>query len=544
MFDCGLDGVKVPFQEASSFSSNVRPGKRFLFPPIFLVCLAEALESLAAAALSSSAMAMDNKCEVVFIPHPSIGNLVPVVEFARNLTRHDPRFSATVFIITVHQRPIVNLYTQSLPNAASRSDRIKFIHLPTVEHPTPDQYQSSLGYLSLFIDKHKPHVKHAISHLISTTSVAALFVDMFTTSMIDVANQLRIPCYFFFASPASFLGFMFHLPELDKQLAVDFVESDSGLIVPKRSAVELIVPSFAKPLPPNLLPTSVLKRNKDGYFWYLEHARRYSETRGIVVNTFLELEPHAIGSLSFNGFPPVYPVGPILDHAGSARWHTDGAKQDSIMKWLDDQPLSSVVFLCFGSMGSLEGSQLREIAFGLERSGYHFLWSIRKPSNGKLDLPGEYTNVEAVLPSGFLDRTAGLGLVCGWVQQVKVLSHPAIGGFVSHCGWNSILESIWHGVPIATWPVYAEQQMNAFELVKELGLGVEIRLDYRDGSDLVAADEFERALRHLMDDRDEVKAKVKEMKIKSRMAVLENGSSYKSLESLIQEISSRTQGFK
>ncbi|KAK8509644.1 hypothetical protein V6N12_001727 [Hibiscus sabdariffa] len=86
--------------------------------------------------------------------------------------------------------------------------------------------------------------------------------------------------------------------------------------------------------------------------------------------------------------------------------------------------------------------------------------------------------------------------------------------------------------------------MNAFELVKELGLGVEIRLDYRDGSNLVAADEFVRALRRLMDDRDEVKAKVKEMKIKSRMAVLENGSSYKSLESLIQEISSRTQGFK
>ncbi|KAE8726143.1 hypothetical protein F3Y22_tig00007425pilonHSYRG00007 [Hibiscus syriacus] len=480
-------------------------------------------------------MAMDNKCEVVFISHPSIGNLVPIVEFARHLTRHESRFSATVFIITVHQRAIVNLYTQSLCNAASPSDHIKFIHLPTVvEHPTPDQYQSSLGYLSLFIDKHKPHVKHAISDLISTTSVAALFVDMFTTSMIDVANQLGIPCYLFFASPASFSGFMFHLPELDRQLTVDFVESDSGLIVPKHSAVELIIPTFAKPLPPSLL------RNKDGYFWYLEHARRYNETMGIVVNTFLELEPHAIDSLSFNGFPPVYPVGPILNHAGPAQWHPDGAKQDSIMKWLDDQPPSSVVFLCFGSMGSLQVSQLREIAFGLE---HRFLWSIRKPPEGKLDLPREYTSVEDVLPSGFLDLTAGLGLVCGWVQQVRVLSHQAIGGFVSHCGWNSILESIWHGIPIATWPVYAEQQMNAFELVKEMGLGVEIRLDYRDGCDLVASDEFERVLRRLMDDEDEVKAKVKEMKIKSRMALMENGSSYKSLESLIQEISSRIQGF-
>ncbi|KAE8723297.1 putative UDP-glucosyltransferase [Hibiscus syriacus] len=271
---------------------------------------------------------------------------------------------------------------------------------------------------------------------------------MFTTSMIDVANQLGIPCYLFFASPACFLGFMFHLPELGRQLTVDFVD---------------------------LLPTSVLKRNKDGYFWYLEHACRYDETMGIVVNTFLELEPHAIDSLSFNGVPPAYPVGPIIDHAGAAQWHPDGAKQDSIMKWLDDQPPSSVVFLCFGSMGSLEVSQLREIAFGLEHSGYRFLWSIRKPPEGKLDLPGEYTNVADVLPLGFLDRTAGLGLVCGWVQQVRVLSHQAIGGFVSHCG-----------------------------------------SDYRDGSDLVASYEFERELRRLMDGEDEVKAKIKEMKIKSR----------------------------
>ncbi|PPR88909.1 hypothetical protein GOBAR_AA31773 [Gossypium barbadense] len=423
-------------------------------------------------------MAMD-KYEAVFISTPTIGNLVPTVEFAHHLTRHDPRFSATLLIITVPERTIVNLYTKSLATAASHSQsHVNFIHLPTVQPPTPDQYQSSLGYTSLFIDKHKPHVKHAISTLASTTSVAALFVDMFTTSMIDIAQDLGIPCYLFFASPASFLGFMFHLPALDTQLAVAFVDSDShsGFIVPKDSAVELIVPTFSKPLPPSMLPSHVLKRNKDGYFCFLENARRYTETIGIVVNTFLELEPHAIESLSISGLPPVYPVGPILDHAGASRWHPDGAQQqDSIMEWLDQQPPSSVVFLCFGSMGSLEGPQLREIAIGLERSG-----------------------VEAVLPAGFLDRTAGLGIVCGWVQQVRVLSHQAIRGFVSHCGWNSILESVWHGVPIATWPVYAEQQMNAFELVKELGLGVEIRLDYREGSDLVVAEELERG--YLRDD--------------------------------------------
>lgn len=393
---------------------------------------------------------------MLFISTPTIGNLVPSVEFARRLTHRDPRFSATLLIVTLRERTMVNAYIQSISSSATD---INFIFLPTVEPPTPDQYHSSLGYLSLFLDKQKPHVKHAISNLMSTAArapVAGLFVDMFTTSMIDVAKELGIPSYLFFASPASFLGFMLHLPALDTQLATDFVDSDAGLIVPKDSAIELIIPSFVEPLPPSILPNSVRKRKLDGYSCYLNNAGRYAETMGIVVNTFLELEPYAIDSLSVSGLPPVYPVGPIFDIDGPVRWHPHRAQQESIMKWLDDQPPSSVVFLCFGSMGSLEGPQLREIAVGLERSGYRFLWSIRKPPKGKLDLPGDYTNIEAVLPQGFVDRTAGSGFLCGWVPQVRVLAHQAIGGFVSHCGWNSILESVWYGVPIATWPVYAE----------------------------------------------------------------------------------------
>ncbi|MCI68776.1 UDP-glucose flavonoid 3-O-glucosyltransferase 6-like, partial [Trifolium medium] len=79
----------------------------------------------------------------------------------------------------------------------------------------------------------------------------------------------------------------------------------------------------------------------------------------------------------------------------------------------------------------------------------------------------------------FLDRTAEIGKVIGWAPQVQVLAHPATGGFVSHCGWNSTLESIHYGVPIATWPLFADQQTNALELVSELKMGVEIALDYR-----------------------------------------------------------------
>ncbi|XP_022137616.1 UDP-glycosyltransferase 43-like, partial [Momordica charantia] len=176
------------------------------------------------------------------------------------------------------------------------------------------------------------------------------------------------------------------------------------------------------------------------------------------------------------------------------------------------------------------------IAFGLERAGFRFVWAVREPPKAQLDLPDDYSDPNDVLPEGFSRRTAGLGLVCGWVPQVSILAHRAIGGFVSHCGWNSILESLWCGVPIATWPVYAEQQMNAFEVVKELELAVELRLDYREGSNVVTAEELERALRRLMDNNDEVRSKVKQMEVKCRIVLMENGSSYEALNLLIHKL--------
>ncbi|KAF2319836.1 hypothetical protein GH714_019529 [Hevea brasiliensis] len=198
------------------------------------------------------------------------------------------------------------------------------------------------------------------------------------------------------------------------------------------------------------------------------------------------------------------------------------------MQWLDDQPVASVVFLCFGSMGSFGEDQLKEIACALEHSGHRFLWSVRRPPPpGKQAFPTDYEDPQEVLPEGFLERTAAVGKVIGWAPQVAILAHPAIGGFVSHCGWNSVLESIWFGVPIATWPIYAEQQFNAFEMVIELGLAVEIKMDYsKESGMIVNCDEIERGIRCLMENDSEKRKKVKEMSEKSRMALIEGGSSY------------------
>lgn len=122
---------------------------------------------------------------------------------------------------------------------------------------------------------------------------------------------------------------------------------------------------------------------------------------------------------------------------------------------------------------------------------------------------------------------------------MAVLAHKAVGGFVTHCGWNSVLESMWCGVPIAAWPLYAEQQINALQLVKEFGLGVEISLDYDQANSnqvVVKAEAIEKAMRRVMENEGEIRKRAKEMREKSRMTLREGGSSYASLQSLVDDL--------
>ncbi|KAG8387079.1 hypothetical protein BUALT_Bualt03G0216000 [Buddleja alternifolia] len=266
--------------------------------------------------------------------------------------------------------------------------------------------------------------------------------------------------------------------------------------------------------------------------------RRFREAKGIIINTFVEFESHAIASLSDDKrIPPVYPVGPVL-HAWGEEVDQTKHKYEEIIAWLDGQPDSSVVFLCFGSSGCFEGDQVKEIAVALERSGCQFLWSLRKPPpKEKMEFAGEYENAEEVLPEGFLDRTVGVGKVIGWAPQMAILSHLAVGGFISHCGWNSTLESIWCGVPMAVWPLAAEQQANAFQLVKDFEMAVEIKMDYRKDSDvIVGAEKIERAIKELMDPDNDIRVKVRALKEKSRITLTEGESSYNFLGRLIDNV--------
>jgi hypothetical protein len=196
------------------------------------------------------------------------------------------------------------------------------------------------------------------------------------------------------------------------------------------------------------------------------------------------------------------------------------------------------VFLCFGSNGVLDVAQAREVAAGLERGGHRFLWVLRGAPAAGSRHPTD-ADLDMVLPTGFLARTQGRGLVWpAWAPQKEILAHPAVGGFVTHCGWNSILESLWFGVPMVPWPLYSEQHLNAFELVREMGVAVHFKnMDVTKKDLLVEAAELEAAVRGPMGGTEggtKAREKAADMKDACRNAVVEGGSSYVALRELMR----------
>ncbi|XP_019193153.1 PREDICTED: UDP-glycosyltransferase 71A15-like [Ipomoea nil] len=467
------------------------------------------------------------KAELVFVPSPLVGHIVSIVELAKLLLHRDDRLSITVLVIKHPADPIANTVVQQVVSADAR---IRHLNLPEIEPPPEEMaVKCPENYMATYIKSYRSHAKHAIvNSVLSSDSgesppLAGIVFDLFCSSMVDVANDLGVPSYLFYTSGAGFLGLNLYLPIRESLVGREYSLSDP----------DSVVSTFASPVPARVMPTFAF--NDDGYRSFVEHGKKFRETKGLIINTFAELEPYAVKALESDpDLPPVYTVGPMLapkkEHAG----------KEEIINWLSEQPPSSVVFLCFGSQGGFEAPQIHQIATALERSGHRFLWSIRRPwSLTSSERASDFTSFDPILPAGFAERTRNRGKVCGWAPQVEVLAHPATAAFVSHCGWNSTLESMWHGVPMVTWPIYAEQQTNAFQLVKELGLAVELTVDYRraQGSEnVVMAEQIEKAIESVMEAENPVRKRGKEMGEMSRKALKEGGSSFISLRRLIDDI--------
>ncbi|KAJ6309955.1 hypothetical protein OIU76_014823 [Salix suchowensis] len=307
------------------------------------------------------------KQELIFIPGPGVGHLSSCLELAKLLLDHDDRLSITALVMNMPFTPPVSSYTRSI---TASQPRIKLVHLPEVDPPPSDLLRKSgEAYVCDFIESSTPQVRAAVTDIISSLSnsdvrVAGFVLDFFCVSMIDIANEFSLPPYIFIPSNAGFLGLTLYLLERHDEISE----------VMKMSDPDSLIPGIFNPVPARVLPDALF--NEDGgHDTYVKVARRFRDGKGIIVNTFAELEPFVLRSFSDDHrIPPVYPVGPVLQLKGQPHPELNQDQVDRIMKWLDEQPQSSVVFLCFGSYGSFSLPQVKEIALGIEQSGFRFLW--------------------------------------------------------------------------------------------------------------------------------------------------------------------------
>ncbi|KAJ8553791.1 hypothetical protein K7X08_024469 [Anisodus acutangulus] len=261
----------------------------------------------------------------------------------------------------------------------------------------------------------------------------------------------------------------------------------------------------------------------------MEQGISFAKSRGMITNSFYELEARFADYFNQHLGPKSWCVGPLC----LAKWPMIASlsqthnKHQHWMQWLNnklanDQP---VLYVAFGTQAEVTPEQIQEIAKGLELSNTCFLWVTRPKVLEHLH--------------GLEERVKNRALIVKeWVDQSEVLRHESIKGFLSHCGWNSILESICAKVPILALPFMAEQHLNAKLVAEEIGVGLRIMPSNGSVRGFVEGEEVEKMVRELMEGEkgERVSKKVKEMGENAWEAMKEGGSSWSTLGLFIDDV--------
>ncbi|KAI3470881.1 hypothetical protein Pfo_027544 [Paulownia fortunei] len=346
--------------------------------------------------------------------------------------------------------------------------------------------------------------------------LTCIVADGIMSFTIDIAKDFELPTILFRPFSATCFWTLFCVPKLIQAGELPLRgHSDMERLVES-------VPGMERVLRLRDLPSFC--RVEDVTDAQLQHVvsetLRATSAYGLILNTFEDLEESALAHIRDN-VPKLYVIGPLHAYLRPLQGSNCVSEEDrKCIEWLDDQPLKSVVFVSFGNMTVLNRQQLMEFWHGLVNSGKPFLWVV----------PGNLTAGKCQIPAELIEGSEKRGKVVDWAPQEEVLCHPATGGFLTHSGWNSTLESVYEGVPMICWPFYADQQVNS-RLVGEVW---RVGMDMKDICDRRMVEKMVRELMEVR--REEFMKSAQEMARLARKSVSEGGSSYANLDSLIGDI--------
>ncbi|KAL4588695.1 hypothetical protein LXL04_001590 [Taraxacum kok-saghyz] len=463
-------------------------------------------------------------CHVVFFPLMAYGHMIPMADMAVLFASRGlkttiittptiaPRFSKSIQK-TINHRHQIALHIIQFKNIEAG--------LPAgSENPDQPHYDESLSnFLQALSILQDP-----VEQFIRESRPNSIIADMFYPWSTDLAAKFNIPRIVFSGSGffplciANSIGHSRHPKNISS-------ESES-FIVPH-------LPHEIK-LTRKQLPNFEVEAFKGLLKVLTEAMEAEAKSYGVIFNSFYELEREYVHHYREVMKRKCWHIGPVSlcnTEDKSERMKKSVIEEYECRKWLETKTPDSVVYVSFGTVVKVTRNQVYEIAMGLEACNESFIWVIKNEH-------------EQWMPEGFEKRTtaSGKGLIIkGWAPQVLILDHESVGGFVTHSGWNSVLEGVTGGVAMVVWPVMAEQFYNAKLVTDVLGIGVsigDVGWSATSSCDGVKREAVEKAVVRLMggEEGDEMRRRAQVLKEKARTAVKEGGSSYSDLDTFIQDI--------
>ncbi|KAI3830029.1 hypothetical protein L1987_04161 [Smallanthus sonchifolius] len=436
---------------------------------------------------------------LVLVASPLQGHMTPMLQLGTYL--HSKGFSITI------AHPEFNP-----PNSLNHPD---FVFLPLPDNiSSPGKFTSFLGFLQALNDNCKPHLREHLVQIInaqkekSEKESVVIIHDNLMVFGGSVAGDLGLPSIIMHSSSAAFFPAYKIIPQLHKDGRFPVHDPLMQEIVPE------LDPFRYKDLPFIDLP---MQDALDSVNMIIPN----TSPSAFIWNTLQFLEPSALTRIRQQYQVPIFSIGPL--HKIAPTPSTSFLKEDtSCITWLDKQEPKSVLYVSLGSVANMDEKVATEIAWGLANSNQPFLWVVR---------PGSVRGFEWIefLPEGLVDEMKGRGLIVKWAPQKEVLAHNAVGGFWSHCGWNSTLESVCEGVPMLCQPFGVDQLLNARYLSYVWKMGIEIVMERR---------EIEGVIRRVLVDKEGEEMRQRGMEIQEnvKLALSHGGSSQNSLIDLVDFI--------
>ncbi|XP_027361964.1 scopoletin glucosyltransferase-like [Abrus precatorius] len=473
---------------------------------------------------------MDGQLHILFLPFPGLGHMIPMSDMAKVFRARGVR--ATIVTTPMNEATICGSTRKGVDSESESEIEIRTIKFPCAEAGLPEGCENtesipSPAMVPAFFKATtmlQTPFEHLLLHL--QPPPHCIITSAFFPWATHSAAKLNIPRLVFYGTGAFPLcaSECVRLYQPQKNVSSD----SEPFVIPhlpgQIKMTRMALPDYAKTDDP------------DSDFARLVEAIKESvaTSLGVVFNSFYELEQvYADYYRDILGREAWF-IGPLSlcneEKDKGKRGKEASIDQVEILKWLDSKKPNSVVYVCFGSIANFSESQLREIAIGLEASGQHFIWVVRRSD-------------KEWIPEGFERRMEGRGMIIrGWAPQVLILEHEAVGGFVTHCGWNSTLEGVAAGVAMVTWPVSAEQFYNEKFVTELLQTGVPVGAQKwaRFVGDSISSHALEKAVIRIMvgEEAEGMRIRAHKLARMARIAVQPNGSSYFHLTALIQHLRS------